>query len=65
MFDGRPETYVDFAAEYFEKKIEVDLVRRVYAHEPLSPPLVTGLNAEAAWKDILNDVEEIHYPHKS
>ncbi len=54
--------YVDFASEYFERTLEVDLVRRVYAHETLSPLLVTGLNAEASWEDILKDAGEIHYP---
>lgn len=65
MFDGRPETYVDYASEYFEKTLEVDLVRRIYAHETLSSLLVTGLNAEASWEDILNDAREIHYPVQS
>ena len=65
MFDCRPETYVDFATEYFEKNVEVDLVRRVYAHEPLSPLLVNELNAEATWEDVLNDAKEIAYPVQS
>ena len=65
MFDGRPETYVDFASEYFEKTVEVDVVRRIYGHEPLSPQLVDGLNANAKWEDICNDAKEIHYRVRS
>lgn len=65
MFDGRPETYVDFASEYFEKDLEVDLVRKIYAHENLSPLLVTRLNAEASLEGILNDAKEIRYPVQS
>jgi hypothetical protein len=62
MFDRRPETYVDFASEYYEKTLEVDLIRRIYAHETLSLLLVTGLNAEASWEEIVNDAKEIRYP---
>jgi hypothetical protein len=62
MFDGRPETYVDFASEYFKKALELDLVRRIYVHEPLTPLLVAQLNPEAGWEDALKDADEIHYP---
>ena len=65
MFDGRPETYVDFASEYFEKGVEVDLVRRIYAHETLSPNIAAALNVEASWEQVLNDATEIHFPIQS
>lgn len=62
MFDGKPETYVDFASEYFEKTPEGDLVRRIYDHEALTPLLVTQLNPQASWDSTLKDAGEIHYP---
>lgn len=57
-----PKTYVEFAAEYFEKTLDADLVRRIYAHEALTSGLVAGLNPEAAWGSTLKDAGEIHYP---
>lgn len=65
MFDGKPETYAEFASEYFEKTLEVDLVRRVYAHEPLTPHLVTQLDTGAVWEEVLIDAGEIRYPVQS
>ncbi|HUB00747.1 MAG TPA: hypothetical protein VMA34_20620 [Terracidiphilus sp.] len=65
MFDGEPETYADYAYQYFEKTVDVDLVRRIYAHEPLTRLLMTGLNAQASWEDTAKDAGEIHYPLQS
>ena len=65
MFDGKPETYVDFVSEYYEMTLGVDLVRRIYAHEPLTPLLLTDFNAQANWEGVLKDAEEIQYPLQS
>jgi len=62
MFDGKPETYVDFASEYYEQALDIDVVRRIYAHEPLTQAIVAELNPQANWESIVKDAEEIHYP---
>jgi hypothetical protein len=41
MLDGDPETYASFANEYYEKMLNVDLVRRLYLQTPLTPALVS------------------------
>jgi hypothetical protein len=62
MFDCKPETYVDFAAEYYEKTLDIDVVRRIYAREPLTPIVVAELNPEASWESTVKDAKEIHFP---
>jgi hypothetical protein len=62
MFDGKPETYVEFAAEYYEKAINIEAVRQIYAHVPLTQFMVSELNSEANWEATVKDAEEIRYP---
>ncbi len=62
MFDGKPETYVDFASEYYERALDV-LVRRIYARPPLTQDIVAELNPQAHWESTVKDAEEILYPH--
>ena len=62
MFDGKPETYVDFASEYYEKTLDINVVRKIYAHDPLSPLIVAELNPHADWESTAKDAEEIHFP---
>ena len=59
--DGRPETYRDFAAEYYEKELELDAIGRVYAHEPLTTELVMKLNPNVKLKQLKDDMAEIGY----
>ncbi len=62
MFDGKPETYIEFTSEYYEKVLNVDLVRQIYAHDDLTPPLLAELNPQASWEGTVQDAAEIHYP---
>ncbi len=62
MFDGKPETYVNFVAQYYEKTLDIDAVRKIYAHETLTPVIVAELNPEANWESTVKDAGEIHYP---
>jgi hypothetical protein len=62
MFDGKPKTYVDFAAEYYEQALNIDVVRRIYAHEPLTQAIVAELNPQANWESTVKDAGEILYP---
>ncbi len=45
--DGRTETYVEFAAEYYETTIARSDVEHVFAHRPLSNELITQINPDA------------------
>jgi hypothetical protein len=62
MFDGKPETYIEFASEYYEKALNVDFVQQIYAHDDLSPLLLAGLNPQASWERAAQDAAEINYP---
>ena len=63
--DGQPETYVTFAAEYYEVAIPVDAVAAVYRHEPLTDALVARLNPTLRVHDLASDVAEIGFPESS
>ena len=62
FYDGKPETYCGFAQEYFETELAIDVVARVFAHEPLSPDLAAALGSTRDWQGILADAEEVGYP---
>ena len=60
--DGRPETYVAFAAEYYGVDLPLDAVAEVYRHAPLTAELVTRLNPSVRVQDLESDRAEIGYP---
>jgi hypothetical protein len=65
VLDGRPETYLDWAQDYYGESVDLDAVRRVYAHERLTDPLVSALNPEATLRAVTSDRKEIGYPNPS
>ena len=62
ILDGDPNTYVEFAAEYFERTLAPADVAAVYAHQPLTPALVQRINPEIALGSLAGDIAEIGYP---
>lgn len=60
--DENPETYAEFAAEYYETSIDLDAVRKIYARALLTDEIVTNLNSELKVADLSADLEEIGYP---
>ena len=60
--DGRPETYRDFAAAYYEREIPAEAVARVVAGEPLTPHLARALNPDVSLADIADEVAATGYP---
>lgn len=62
--DGRPQTYHDWATEYYERDVPLAAIRSIYAHKPVNQSLVTELNAEVALSELNDDVDEIGYPQK-
>jgi len=63
--DGRPQTYRDWATDYYERDVPLAAVHSIYAHEPLDQRLVMDLNAELSLSDLIADVEEIGYPSRT
>ncbi len=60
--DGLPSTYQAYAAEYFERDVDLDAVTQVYSHQPLTAKLLAALNPELALSDLEEDLAEIGYP---
>jgi hypothetical protein len=60
--DGRPETYWEWAAEYYEREVPLAEVRSIYAHRPLDQGTVAALNAQVDLSDLQADMAEIGYP---
>jgi hypothetical protein len=65
LYDGKPESYVGFAEDYYEKKLSIGAVRAIYDHEPLSTDLIQRLNAEVNLESLAKDIDEIGYPEKT
>jgi hypothetical protein len=59
--DGRPETYRQYALEYFEREIDLAAIHHVYRLEPLTDAVVAALNPELTLTDIAADLHEIGF----
>jgi hypothetical protein len=59
---GEPEEYVQFAAEYYEREIDLADVAAVYRHAALTEALVKRLNPEVGLESLAADIVEIGYP---
>jgi hypothetical protein len=60
--DGRPETYRAWAADYYEREVDLAGVEHVYRHRPLTPGVVALLNPDMSWEELAADIGEIGYP---
>ena len=66
LLDGDPEKYVEFCEDYYEKKIPLDIVEKIYQGESISLDMILKLNDELEDEDIeiiKNELEEIKYPN--
>lgn len=59
---GQPQHYVEFAADYYERQLDLADVAAVYGHQPLSEELVGRLNPDVSLDDLEDDIDEIGYP---
>ncbi|MBC7798278.1 MAG: hypothetical protein H7Z37_15510 [Pyrinomonadaceae bacterium] len=62
LLDGKPETYQDWAQNYYEEDIDLDTVKQIYAHEPLTEQMVKTLNPNRVIADSKEDIKDIGYP---
>jgi hypothetical protein len=60
--DGRPESYQLFAANYYERDVELAAVEHVYQHRPLTLGVIAQLNPEVSAGELAADISEIGYP---
>ncbi len=70
VYDGKPETYLAWASDYWLENEEsgraltLEHVRHVYDHKPLTTKLVRAINPEATLKLLAADIAEIGYPRR-
>jgi hypothetical protein len=61
--DGRPETYLEYATDYFSRpKLAIEPLRHVYEHRPLTSAVIRQLNRKMSLKELKADIKEIGYP---
>lgn len=67
IFDGKPETYIAWASEYFEgsyrgQEVSPSVVNKIYREEPLTRDMVMELVSEVHdWDQLQSEMEEIDY----
>ena len=70
IFDGNPQTYVDWATEYFDESfiesgIPLETVTEIYKGKTLTKKMVLTIVEELEdWKQLENDLNEIDYPYE-
>ncbi len=69
-YDGKPETYREWAVDHFTggfngENLTLAHVRHVYAHKPLTANLVKEINPKLTLARLKADIEEISYPHRA
>lgn len=68
IFDGNPQTYIDWASDYFEDSyketgIPLNTVTEIYQGKILTKEMVLSLVEEIEdWKLLEEDLKEINYP---
>jgi hypothetical protein len=50
-----------FAKDYFEIDVNLDAIRRVFTHEPMSEKLLSAFPTKRGFDDLLADASEIGY----
>lgn len=69
IFDGNPQTYIDWATEYFEESykesgIPLETVEKIYAGQILTKEMVLSIVEELEdWEQLEADLKEIGYPY--
>lgn len=62
LLDDRPEAFVAFAGEYYEKSVDTDGVRAIYDRQPLTPELARRISPEVDVSNVLFLADKIGYP---
>jgi hypothetical protein len=62
ILDGEPGTYKAWAESYYGRPINLNAVKHIYEHHPLTDEIVKALNPDLSLKELVTDIEEIGYP---
>ena len=60
--DADPDSYRQFAEEYYETAVPVEAVRHIYNHLPLTDKVVARLNTDVSVEDASEELGETGYP---
>ena len=69
IFDGQPQTYIDWATDYFEESykesdIPIDIVTKIYKGQTLTKEMVLSIIDDLEdWEQLEKDLIEINYPY--
>lgn len=69
IFDGQPQTYIDWATDYFnesyeESGIPMDIISKIYSGQTLTKEMVLSIVEELQdWEQLVTDLNEIGYPY--
>ena len=55
--------YCKFASDYYERDIEQSVIQHVLSHLPVTPDVISSLNADIGIDDIREDLEQVGYPY--
>ncbi len=61
--DRNPETYREYAEEYFEVDVSLSVIESIYKHLPITGDIISELNSEISLSDISEELDEIGYPY--
>lgn len=70
IFDGNPQTYVDWAIDYYEigfivNENTLDVVSDIYKGKVLTKSMVLSINKDIDhWRQLQEDLAEINYPNE-
>jgi hypothetical protein len=62
LLDDAPQSYQQWAEEYYETEVSLAAVEAIYRHEPLTAEMVALLNPDISLEDLEEDLLEIGYP---
>ncbi len=62
ILEGRPEQYVAFAEDYYERDIELEDVEAIYEHRPISSALLARLNPDADVAEVEAELTTLGFP---
>ncbi|MFG3347628.1 hypothetical protein ACGF1Z_21480 [Streptomyces sp. NPDC048018] len=62
LVDRSAEAYAEWAADYYEREVDVEAVRHVLALRPLTREVVAALDPELTLADLAEDLRETGYP---
>jgi hypothetical protein len=62
IYDGNPNKYLVFAAEYYEIEAALEPIVAIFNHVEMTSDLAYSLNPEVDYQSLLADLGEIGYP---